>query len=107
MFRAIGQPSERGCKIAAHGKAGETVKKRIALWALIGAVVACFWVIFMMLTPPWFNVGRSLAVAISIPVSLIGRATHQPQTYYSVILLNPATYALVGLAVEPFYRRHR
>lgn len=82
------------------------MKKRIALWALIGAVVVCFWTILMMLIPPWFDIGRSLAVAITIPVSrLIGRGL--PITWYEAVLLNAATYALLGLAIEPYWHRHR
>jgi hypothetical protein len=76
---------------------------RISLWALIGSVVVCFWTLLMM-TFPQFSIGQSLAIAVSIPASrLIPRTI--PITYYEVALMNAATYALMGLAVEPFWRR--
>jgi len=55
---------------------------------------------------PRYNLGQSTLVAITIPLSLIGRIRAIPMTYYQVILMNAATYALIGLAVEPFLR-HR
>jgi hypothetical protein len=80
---------------------------RIALWALIGAVIAWFWVIFGMLALPWFNVGRSLPVAVTVPGVLFLRTIRIPLSYYWFILCNATTYALIGLAVEPLLRRHR
>lgn len=84
-------------------KVGPAMKMRIALWALSGAVVVCFWTI-LMLTFPGLNIGRSLVVRITIPFAFIGRHFHLPLTYYWTAVLNGATYAVLGLAVEPFYR---
>ena len=80
------------------------MRKRIALWALIGAVVVCFWTLARMIFPQ-YNIGHWPVVAMSVPVALIGRTI--PLTYYEVAILNAATYALLGFAVEPFVRRHR
>ena len=46
-----------------------------------------------------------IAVRITVPVAWFGRKILM--RYYPVILLNAATYALVGLAVEPFWRRKK
>ncbi|HEY1806437.1 MAG TPA: hypothetical protein VGG45_18340 [Terracidiphilus sp.] len=81
------------------------MKKRICLWALIGFNITCLWVIFGMLTFPLFNYGRWMAFAITVPASFI--APTIPLTYYAVAIMNAATYALVGLAAEPLFRRHR
>jgi hypothetical protein len=79
--------------------------RRIALWALIGFAVACGWVIFGMAVGPEYNLGRWTVVAITVPVSILGRT--MPLTYFWVILLNAVTYALFGLALEPFWPHHR
>ncbi|MGB6686923.1 MAG: hypothetical protein WBE76_03685 [Terracidiphilus sp.] len=81
------------------------MKRRIGLWALIGFAVACGWVILGLVMGPEYNLGRSTVVAITVPVSILGRT--MPLTYYSVILLNAATYALFGLAQEPFWPHQR
>lgn len=80
------------------------MKTRIFFWALTGALVAGFWTLLTM-TLPQFDFGQSLALAVTIPASrLIPRSI--PLTYYQVALINAATYALIGLVVEPFWR-HR
>ena len=79
------------------------MQRRIGLWALVGFVVACCWVIFAMITAPNPALGRSTFVAITAPASLIGRTV--PLAYYWFILLNAAAYVLSGLAIELFRRR--
>lgn len=78
------------------------MKRRIGLWTLSGFTVACFWVIYGMITFPNPSFGRMAIVAISAPASLLGRAV--PLAYYWFILLNAAAYALVGLATELLWR---
>ncbi len=80
--------------------------KRIGLWAFAGCAVAVCWAFIAATVGTRYNLGQSTLVAITIPLSLIGRIRAIPMTYYQVILMNAATYALIGLAVEPFLR-HR
>ncbi|HUB00482.1 MAG TPA: hypothetical protein VMA34_19275 [Terracidiphilus sp.] len=82
--------------------------KRIGLWAFAGFAVAVCWAfIASTVVPHYYDLNRSMAVAITVPLSWIGRRQGIPMTYYQSILMNAATYALLGLAVEPFLRRHR
>lgn len=83
------------------------MNKRIALWALMGALVACFWVLLAMLAATHLphDWGRWPVVSITAPASLVGR--HSPQTWYAFVLLNAALYVLAGLATEPLHHlRH-
>jgi hypothetical protein len=81
------------------------MKRRILLWTLIGFAVACSWVLYGLGPGNGLNLGRWTIVAITAPASLLGRSV--PLTYYWVVLLNGAIYALVGLAIEPWLRHHR
>jgi hypothetical protein len=84
------------------------VTKRIGLWAFAGFGVAVCWAfIAAIVGPRYYNFNHSVLLAVTIPLSWIGRSHGIPMTYYEVILMNAATYALVGLATEPLWRRHR
>ena len=74
------------------------MKRRITLWALLGAVVASFWVLFGIATAPNPGMTHWTVIAITAPASLLGQSV--PLTYYAFILLNAAFYALLGLAAE-------
>lgn len=76
------------------------MKRRIALWALIGFAVAFFWFVYSTITMPNPALGHSALVAITAPASLLGRAI--PLKYYWFILLNAAMYATAGLITELF-----
>ena len=80
----------------------------IGLWAFAGSAVATCWVfIAATVGPHYSDLNRSAALTITIPLSWIGRRYAIPMTYYQSILMNSATYALLGLGFEPFLRRHR
>jgi hypothetical protein len=74
------------------------MKRRIALWALIGSAVASFWVLYVIATWPHSSLTYSSVLAITAPASLLGRT--MPQAYYTFILLNGCFYALIGLTTE-------
>jgi len=74
------------------------MKRRIALWTLVGFAVASAWVIFGLLTWPHYNLGQWTITAITAPSALLGRM--MPLSYYWFILFNGACYAVVGLAIE-------
>jgi hypothetical protein len=79
--------------------------QRICLWVLVGATVTCFWVLFGMLAHPRPDFGHWTIIAVTMPASLFRQ--HKPVTYYEVMFLNAAIYGLVGLVLEPLFRRHR
>ena len=74
------------------------MKRRIALWALVGLAVASAWVVFALVTRSHYNLGQWTITAITAPSALVG--SMMPLSYYWFILLNGACYAMVGLATE-------
>jgi len=81
--------------------------KRIALWAFAGFGVAVCWAFIAATIGPRYDFNHSMLLAATIPLSWIGRSRSIPMTYYEVIAINAATYALFGLITEPLWRRHR
>lgn len=74
------------------------MRRRLALWTLVGLAVASAWVIFGLFTWPHYNLGRWTVAAITAPSALVGRM--MPLSYYWFIFLNGICYAAVGLATE-------
>jgi hypothetical protein len=83
--------------------------RRIGLWALAGAAVAFTWFFyFTWLTwgayhgGPGFHYGAvaHTLVNITIPFALLGLHNHYAITWYVSLILNAASYACIGLAVE-------
>ena len=84
--------------------------RRMGLWAFAGLAVGVFWALFFSLISSYslnFSLRTviGIAIRITIPISCLGRKI--PITYYSSILLNVATYALLALALEPLWRRKK
>ena len=79
--------------------------RRLGLWALVGLIVACCWVIIGMTVAPHYNLGRSTFVLVTAPASYVGRKI--PLAFYWFILLNAVAYVIVGLAAEGFSRALR
>jgi hypothetical protein len=79
--------------------------RKIGIWTFIGFIVACGWVGIGIALGPSYNLGHSTLVSITAPASLLGRRV--PLTFYWFILLNAATYAVVGLGTEFLRRHHR
>jgi hypothetical protein len=93
--------------IAGVGESKEgIVKLRIALWATLGALVVVAWRIYISATLSnplgTDGVGRILAW-LTCPISIAGR---HPQGFYFVLVVNAATYALIGLVVEAIRAHH-
>ncbi len=86
------------------------MKRRIAIWATAGFLVACCWVLYTFVTP-----AESLIVNLREPlVQALGYATcpivfiaahHFPLHFWWVPPSNAATYALAGLLIEMLRRR--
>ena len=82
------------------------MKYRIAIWAVVGFLVACGWALYALATtPPALGLGDPLMplVRLTCPIAILGSS--YPIGLYSVLLANAATYALAGLIVETL--RHR
>ena len=74
------------------------MKRRIALWALVGLAVASAWVLFALVTRTHYNSSKWAIATITAPSALVGRM--MPLSYYCFILLNGVCYAVVGFATE-------
>ena len=74
------------------------MKRRLILWSAVGLIVAGAWVVYAWATFPNTGLGRSFLVEVTAPASLLGH--EMPLNFYWFILLNGATYALVGCIVE-------
>jgi hypothetical protein len=76
------------------------MKTRIAIWAVVGALVVILWTLYIAatFTHPMAagGMGRAL-VCLTCPIALAGR---HPQSIYLVLIVNAATYALAGFVVE-------
>lgn len=82
------------------------MKNRIAMWAGAGFLVAGGWALYAFAsTPPALTFTDPLMtlVRITCPIALLGRSF--PIRLEWVLLANAATYALLGLIVEPLRQR--
>ncbi len=81
------------------------MKSRIAIWAILGALVVVAWSNYISetLSNPLGRGGSGrILIHLTCPISL---ASHHPQGFYFVLIANAATYALAGIVVE-IMRRH-
>src|ERR1700722_15802414 len=91
--------------IGACGRGGG-MKLRIAIWSVLGALVVVVWRVYISATlsnPLGADgVGRAL-VYLTCPIAI---ASQHPQTFYFVLVVNAATYALAGVVLETARRYH-
>src|SRR4029077_19138225 len=96
------------------------MKFRIAIWTIVGALVVVLWTLYISATSPaplgaaWtfplkvyltpFASLRGVAY-LTCPIALIH--LDQPESFYFVLLVNAATYALVGTVVETMRGHHK
>ena len=83
------------------------MKLRIAIYASVGALVVIAWSIYISTTLSnplgMGGLGRAL-IYLTCPIAI---ASRHPQTFYFVLIVNAATYAVVGAVVEMMRRsRH-
>lgn len=94
--------------MAEYGRGSGSMKSRIAVWAVLGALVVAAWTVYISttLSNPLASggLGRAL-VFLTCPISIASQ--HQPQSFYFVLLANAATYALAGLVVEATRQHYR
>jgi hypothetical protein len=77
-----------------------SMKFRIALWALTGVLVAGLWGVFAYATFPSNERMRDLwpLISLTCPVAIAGM--HFPISIYQSLVANAITYAFMGLVVE-------
>ena len=73
------------------------MKLRIAIWAGAGALVVVFWTLYMSST---IHAARGAMWTLAYLTCPIALARHYALSVYVVLLVNAATYALVGAVVE-------
>ena len=84
------------------------MKYRIAIWAIVGFLVASFWAVFAAVTFPSTSERMRdvwTFVWVTCPVSVAGM--HHRISLYECLVANAATYAFVGLVVESLRRQLR
>ena len=74
------------------------------MWAGAGALVVVFWALYMAAAFPTPLESLWAVAHLTCPITL---ARHHSLSLYLVLLVNTATYALIGLAVETLRRRLR
>jgi hypothetical protein len=77
------------------------MKNRIAIWAIVGFLVAGCWAVFAAATFP--STSERLRdvwtfVCVTCPVAIAGM--HHRISLYEVLVTNAITYGFVGLVVE-------
>ena len=73
------------------------MKLRIALWATAGALIDVLWGLYIAAAVPSAHSPVWTLAYLTCPISL---ARQHPLSFYSVLFINAATYALFGAAVE-------
>ena len=77
------------------------MKNRIAMWALVGFLLAGFWALLAAATfPSTSERMRDVwsLVCLTCPIAIAGM--HHAISLYEVLLANTITYGFVGLIVE-------
>ena len=81
------------------------MKFRIAIWGIVGFLVAGAWALFAIATFP--SVERMWDVRtfiyITCPIAIAGM--HRAISVYETLVANAITYALVGVIVETLRKR--
>lgn len=76
------------------------MRRRIGLWALVGFIVACAWVILSFAIPISLHPILWGLARLTCPIASISIAFHFPVSWYWSLAANVATYSLMGLTFE-------
>jgi hypothetical protein len=90
--------------IGARSEGRDGMKGRIAIWAILGALVVVVWGVYISttLSNPLGSGGIARAlIYLSCPIAM---ASRHAQSFYFVLIANAATYALAGAVVETMRR---
>ncbi len=77
------------------------MKLRIAIWSGVGALVVVLWNVYL---PAMSSTIAWTLLCLTCPIAL---AHHYALSFYFVLLVNAATYALVGSVVETMRRHYK
>jgi hypothetical protein len=81
------------------------MRLRIAIWAVVGALVVLAWTVFLSAVLPGPLRGLwATFVDLTCPIAL---ARQHSLSIYFVLLTNASTYALAGTAVEMLQRHFK
>jgi hypothetical protein len=81
------------------------MKLRIAIWAAAGALVVVIWRFCISATFPNPLLGTArVLIDLTCPIALV---RHHAMSFYSVLLVNAGTYALLGVIVEIVRQQHK
>jgi len=80
------------------------MKYRVAIWAAAGFVVASGWAVYFFVASKNLPIEPMVSslVGLTCPIAIVG--SHYPVSLYLALAANVATYAVVGLLVEAFWR---
>ena len=81
------------------------MKYPIAMWAIVGFLVAGFWGLFALATLPERMRDMWNFICLTCPIAIAGM--HHPISLYETLAANATTYALIGLIVETLRKRLR
>jgi hypothetical protein len=88
------------------GSEGSTVMKyRIALWAVIGCLIAAAWAFYFGSTDKANAIDPIVYTLASLTQPIVFFVRHSAFSLYDVIVANALTYAVVGLTVEMIRRK--
>ncbi len=73
--------------------------RRIGWWALGGLAVAFFWFVLISIMPRGQGPSADWAI-VQISIPFLSFTRNIPITWYESLVLNAASYALIGLALE-------
>jgi hypothetical protein len=81
------------------------MKYRIAIWAAAGFLVASGWAVYFLIANKDHPTEPIVSTLISLtcPVAIVG--SHYPVGLCAALVINVATYALIGLVVETLRRQ--
>ncbi len=85
------------------------MNRRIALWMFAGLLVAAGWWLYVVSTAPTPLTMEPVLWTLArytCPVVLAGVYFHFGVSIYWVLVVNAATYGLLGLIVETLRRKH-
>jgi hypothetical protein len=80
------------------------MKVRIAIWAVVGALVVVLWTIYISAAS---RNPRGPLLALVYLTCPVGLAHHHSLGFYFVLVVNTATYAAVGTVVEAVRRHYK
>jgi hypothetical protein len=83
------------------------MKRRIAIWASVGALVVICWTLYVSVTFSNLLAATGVVSTLVYLICPIALAHQYALSFYLVLLVNAATYALVGVIVETMRRYYQ